>query len=171
MSETEVNPRRFFIRVDAEGALTGEYDSIYGEPSESQIEGMFEVSQAVFAEMSEFQGLRRFIDGKVVEYTPPPPPPVVPSEISRRQFFQQLAVSGIISNAEAIAALAQGVIPTPLQVLVDQLPTEDDKFNAQMFIIGAATFQRGHPLVDMVRVLLGWTEEQADQFFIDAYKL
>lgn len=95
----------------------------------------------------------------------------VPSEISRRQFFQQLAVSGIISNQEAIAALAQGAIPPPLQVLVDQLPNEEAKFNAQMLIIGASVFQRAHPLVDTVRVLLGWTEEQADQFFIDAYKL
>ncbi|NKW10290.1 hypothetical protein HGG76_15265 [Ochrobactrum tritici] len=32
----------------------------------------------------------------------------VPDEISRRQFFQQLAVAGIITNAEALAAMKSG---------------------------------------------------------------
>lgn len=95
----------------------------------------------------------------------------VPDEISRRQFFQYLAVLGIISGQEALAALQSGAIPAPLQAIIDQLPTEDDQFEAQMFIIGAQNFNRLHPLSDTVRLALEWTVEQKDDFWREAYKL
>lgn len=66
--------RRFYIKVDAEGFLIGLFDTVYGEPTGEQIAGFFEVNQADYAEISEYQGLRRFINGEVVEYAPPPPP-------------------------------------------------------------------------------------------------
>lgn len=107
----------------------------------------------------------------IAPYTPPTSPTEPVREISRRQFFQQLAVVNIISNAEALSAVGQGVIPEPLQIIIDQLPDENAKFNAQMLIVGASTFQRSHPLVETVRLLLGWTVEQTDEFFINAAKL
>lgn len=102
---------------------------------------------------------------------PEPEPELVPGEISRRQFFQQLAVMGIISNAEALSALQAGAIPAPLQIIIDQLPTDDDKFNAQMLVVGATTFNRLHPLSETVRIALSWTEQQKDDFWIAANKL
>lgn len=64
--------RRFYIKVDAEGFLIGLFDTVYGEPTGEQIAGFVEVNQAVFDEISEYQGLRRYINGQVVEHTPPP---------------------------------------------------------------------------------------------------
>lgn len=96
---------------------------------------------------------------------------LAPDEISRRQFFQQLAVMEIITKTEALAALQNGTIPPPLQVIIDQLPTEDDKFNAQMLVIGAATFNRLHPLAEIVRQAMQWTAEQKDNFWREAAKL
>ena len=98
-------------------------------------------------------------------------PKSIPDEISRRQFFQYLAVLGIIIRQEALAALQSGAIPAPLQAIIDELPTEDDQFEAQMFIIGAQNFDRLHPLSDTVRLALGWTVEQKDDFWREAYKL
>ncbi|MEN5279255.1 hypothetical protein ABE527_20245, partial [Brucella sp. TWI432] len=90
---------------------------------------------------------------------------------SRRQFFQYLAVLEIISRQEALAALQSGAIPAPLQAIIDQLPTEDDRFQAQMFIIGAQNFNRLHPLSETVRLSLGWSVEQKDDFWREAYEL
>lgn len=106
------------------------------------------------------------------EYIPPSPEPeATPDEISRRQFFQYLAVLEIITRQEALAALQGGVIPAPLQAIIDQLPTENDQFEAQMFIIGAQNFNRLHPLSETVRLSLGWSVEQKDDFWREAFKL
>jgi len=102
---------------------------------------------------------------------PGPETQPIPDEISRRQFFQHLAAMGIISKAEALAAMQGGVIPAPLQVIIDQLPTEDDRFEAQMFVVGAQNFNRLHWLTDKVRQAMAWTFEQRDEFWRDAAKL
>ncbi|MBQ0707835.1 hypothetical protein [Ochrobactrum sp. AP1BH01-1] len=110
--------------------------------------------------------------GPILEYSKPDPgPEPAPDEISRRQFFQYLAVIGIISKEEALAAMQGGVIPAPLQAIIDQLPTEDDKFNAQMFVVGAQNFNRLHWLTDVVRQAMNWTLEQRDDFWREAAKL
>lgn len=110
--------------------------------------------------------------GDIGDYVEPEPiPEPVPNSISRRQFFQQLAVLNIITKQEAISSLQGGSIPTPIQTIIDTLPTEDDKFNAQMLIIGAQTFEINHPLSEIVRQSLQWTVEQRDEFWVNASKL
>lgn len=98
-------------------------------------------------------------------YVPPaPPPPPVPAEISDRQFFQQLAIAGIITKDEALAAVKTGAIPAALSVLVTAMPV-DDQFNAEMILSGATTFYRGHDLTNLIGSSYGWTESQIDDFF------
>ncbi|MCV9910181.1 hypothetical protein OIV19_21535 [Brucella sp. HL-2] len=110
--------------------------------------------------------------GPIFDYQEPEPQPEpVPDYISRRQFFQYLAVLEIITRQEALAALQSGTIPAPLQAIIDQLPTENDQFEAQMFIIGAQNFNRLHWLTDKVRQAMTWTLEQRDDFWREAYKL
>lgn len=102
-------------------------------------------------------------------YVPPPPP--VPQIISDRQFFQQAAISGLITQAEALAAVKTGDIPATLQAIVDSITDVNEKFAAEMLLSGATTFDRLHPLTEVVRVSLGWTPEQIDQFFTSAAQL
>lgn len=110
--------------------------------------------------------------GEIAPYIDPEPEPEpIPNEISRRQFFQQLSVLDIITRTEAMAALQDGTIPSPLMSIIDSLPTEDDKFNAQMLIVGAQTFNRTHPLAEIVRQAMQWTIEQKDNFWFEAFKL
>ncbi len=130
-----------------------------------------EIDEDQYAELVVNQGFRKFINGEVVEYTPPPAPEPIPDDISRRQFFQQLAVMDIITKAEALAAMKGGAIPAPLQAIIDALPTEDDQFQAQMLIVGAASFNRLHPLAETVRLAMGWTEQQKHDFWREAYRL
>jgi|GEM_PF-1256142 len=109
--------------------------------------------------------------GVIAEYVAPVIVPFAPDEISRRQFFQQLAVAGIISKIEALAAMKSGAVPQALQAIIDALPTDEDRFNAEMLVIGADTFNRTHALTETVRLAMQWTEEQRDQFWQEASKL
>lgn len=76
----------------------------------------------------------------------PPPPPPVPESISDRQFFQGLAVQGLITEDEALAAVATGTIPAAMQAFIAALP-EGQRFGARMVLCGAVEFHRSHPLV------------------------
>lgn len=101
-------------------------------------------------------------------YLPPPPP--VPQEISGRQFFQQLAIQGIISQADAVAAVRTGSVPTALQNLISAMPA-DQQFNAEMMVSGSTTFYRSHPLTLQIGDAYGWTTAQIDDLFVAAAAL
>lgn len=109
-------------------------------------------------------------DGRWVYVEPKSGMEPIPDEISRRQFFQQLAVQEIITQADAIAAMTRGTVPVPLQTIIDILPKEEH-FGALMLVIGATTFQRTHPLTEIVRQALQWSIEQKDIFWRDAARV
>lgn len=88
----------------------------------------------------------------------------VPQTISDRQFFQQLAIAGVISQEEALAAVKTGDIPAALSGFIAALP-DAARFNAEMLLSGATLFQRAHPLTDAIAAAQGMTPEQVDDFF------
>lgn len=94
---------------------------------------------------------------------------LVPQSISDRQFFQQLAVQGIITQDEALHANA-AVIPSELMTLIDGLPAAQ-QFDAKMKISGATTFLRNDPLTIAIGAAYGWTGAQIDAFFVAAAAL
>ena len=95
--------------------------------------------------------------------------PVVPIMISDRQFFQQLAVIGSITQEEALASNA-GVIPAPLLALINTMP-EEQQFAVKMIVSGSTVFERSHPITLTIGAAYGWTPEQIDTFFIAASQL
>lgn len=101
-------------------------------------------------------------DPEVIAFLNPPSP--VPEEISDRQFFQQLAVLGMITEQEALAAVATGTIPAAMGALIDQMPS-GQQFAAQMLISGATIFKRSHPMANMIGGLYGWTAQQSDDLW------
>lgn len=101
----------------------------------------------------------------------PPPIPPLPLIISDRQFFQQAALEGYITQEDALLAVQTGYIPSPLQAIVDQITIPTEKFNAQMLLSGATSFYREHPLTEMIGATFGMSSEQIDEFWIEAGKL
>ncbi|UTD28231.1 hypothetical protein [Bradyrhizobium sp. WD16] len=97
------------------------------------------------------------------------PPPVAPRSISDRQFYQQLAIEGIISEADALAANA-AVIPPALLAVIDAMPTAE-QFGAKMIVSGATTFERNDPLTVRIGMAQGWSAARIDAFFIAAAAL
>jgi hypothetical protein len=102
---------------------------------------------------------------------PPPPPPTVPSEISDRQFFQQLAAQGVITKAEALAAVRTGDLPASMLAMISSIESGDERFAAEIILSGATQFRRDHALVGFFASAMGWTSEQVDDLFRAAARL
>ncbi|MBK3798650.1 hypothetical protein GAY33_05290 [Azospirillum brasilense] len=103
-------------------------------------------------------------------FEPPAVPDPVPASISDRQFFQQLAVDGYISQAEALAAVKTGDVPAILLALIADMP-DDERFAAEMLLSGATTYERAHPLSVAIGEARGLTPEEVNAFFRAAAKL
>jgi hypothetical protein len=104
-----------------------------------------------------------------LQATQPVRAPVIPVVISRRQFFQQLAILKVISEDDALKAQA-GVIPPAMDALIAAMPAEK-QFSARMLVAGAQTFLRSDPLVAEIGTAYTWTSAQIDQLWTDASKL
>jgi hypothetical protein len=90
--------------------------------------------------------------------------------ITPRQFYQQCAVAGIISENEAVAVLSNGTLPAVLAAIVNALPS-DQRFGAKMLLIGASQFSRTHPMTEVIGAAQGMTPAQIDAFFRAAAQL
>lgn len=100
----------------------------------------------------------------VSDFVPPTSgPPII---ISDRQFFQQLAIDGVITQDEALAT-ADGTMPGLLLAIIGQMPAET-QFSALMLVKNATTFERYHPLTAVVGQALGWDDERLDTLWSDA---
>lgn len=150
-------------RVDAEVQFShfpvwAPFSAVDGSGETHVQEAWDRITRGEFGEISAFH-----------EREPLPEP--VPDDISRRQFFQQLFVLEIITKPEALTAIPGLNIPPPLQAIIDQLPTQSDRDSAEMLVVGAQNFNRLHPLSETVRLSLGWSVEQKDDFWREASKL
>jgi hypothetical protein len=119
----------------------------------------------------------KLVDGVLVPMTPEeeaqhnallanmPPQRDFPNVIFDRQFFQALAQMGECTKQEALDAVKTGTIPAALQGTIDAMPTEDERFNAQMLLSGAVEIFRDSPMLEHFRQAHGWTVEQTDEIW------
>jgi hypothetical protein len=110
-----------------------------------------------------WQGLNNGTYGNVAAYEAPPAP--VPAVVSDRQFAQALALSGFITEDEAVAWAGAGTIPAALDFVVASIPDPAARFSAKMLLASATTYERAHPLVETVRLAQELTSAQVDDLF------
>jgi len=106
-------------------------------------------------------------DGTQIVVTRPAP---VPEIISDRQFFQQLAIEGLITHAEALAAVRTGDIPAAMAAFITSL-SSDQQFAAEMLLCGATQFLRHHPVTIALGVGLSKTSDEMDAIWTAAAAL
>lgn len=99
----------------------------------------------------------------------PSSPPEVPENISRRQCARQLFIMGLITGPEAVDMARSGIPPSFVQTAFNNLP-QNDQYIAEMDF-AANTYTRSNPLLNSIMVANGNTQEELDQFFIDASAL
>lgn len=120
---------------------------------------------------SEFRSIyERLIGAGVIaeRYIAPEPP--VPDVISDRQFFQALAMRGVITTQEAIDAVTVGAIPPAMQTKIDAMPP-DERFAATMLVAGATQFDRRHPMTAGFAGLMDWSADELDALWTYAATL
>ena len=144
---------KFF--VDVSGTYLGGFDG--AEPPTEAIEVPFPPGD-----------VRQIWDGAAWLPLPPEPDPV-PSEISRRQFFQELANRDLITKEEALAAIISGTLPTEFENLVVAILDEDIEWQARMALCGATTFLRTNWFVDYFAAMKGFSSAYMDDFWRDAF--
>lgn len=92
--------------------------------------------------------------------------PEVPVQIpnaSRRQFFQQAAIGGIITQDEALAAVTTGALPSSILSFIGTLPA-NQQFSAKM-LFSVNEFERSSPMASAFGQMIGMTPVQIDAFF------
>lgn len=110
-------------------------------------------------------------DDAWVYVKPDPAPAPVPASISRRQFYEQLADIGKITQGEAFDATASGTIPPALNTILNGMTDEDAKFRAAMKLVGSQDFNRDDPLVMVFAISQGMSEADVDNFWRAAANL
>ncbi|MBB4200681.1 hypothetical protein CCR94_21515 [Rhodoblastus sphagnicola] len=94
----------------------------------------------------------------------------VPTQVSRRQFFQAAAQDGLITNAEAIALISTGAMPASLSSAIAALPNAE-QFAAQMAVLGDQTFERSSLIVVALAAAMNKTNSDLDALFTLAASL
>lgn len=97
--------------------------------------------------------------------------PTSPLILNKRQFFQQLALDNDITRLEALDVVKLNVFPQTLQVVIDSISNDDDRFNVDMFMHGSLFFPKNNPYVNIMLGALGKTEQGIDNFFTNAISL
>lgn len=115
-------------------------------------------------------GVGAVIGGTYVEgvFTPPEPaqaPDPAPEEISTKQFFMGLELSGKITKDEALDAVLHKIMPPPVQTIIDGMADPDDRYTATMHLMGSNNLHRDHPLVLPFAITQGMTEQDVDDFW------
>lgn len=91
-------------------------------------------------------------------------PAPVQNVISDRQFFEALAISQLITESEALAAVTVGQMPAAFEAFIAALPS-GEQFGARMLLQGATTFERSHPLTAAFGAMNGMNANQVDDLW------
>src|SRR3954471_1996755 len=94
--------------------------------------------------------------------------------ISRRQFYQGIAQPpfSIITEQEALDAIAKKSLPAQIEVAISNLPPED-QFAARCAALGNDVFDRDDMLVEEVRISKdpAYTHDEVDAIWLECAKL
>jgi hypothetical protein len=92
----------------------------------------------------------------------PPPPPVI--TLTNRQLFAALAMTGMITQDEALAAGRTGEVPAAVDAVFATLPAQD-AFLARLTWATMRDVPRDHPLIAAMVAAGVATGEQVDALF------
>jgi len=107
-------------------------------------------------------------EGNVPEEYVETPAAVVYPDLSDRQFFQGLAEFGIITWEEAEQAVGPGTLPAQFAAILEVAFAGDPLMlsRARVKVTGATKFEYADPMVPLIRLHMGWTPEQLNEFWL-----
>lgn len=99
----------------------------------------------------------------------PSTPSGIAIAISKKQFFEQLAIDGIVTEQEAAAAFG-GTIPQTFQTYIESLPA-NVRFSTTLTILGGQSYKYDSPFITNITKYFGWDNERFQTFWTSASKL
>jgi hypothetical protein len=92
------------------------------------------------------------------------PAALVPETISNRQFAEALAKLDppVITQAAALAFVKRREVPAALQAVIDAVEDLEKRFDLDMAVWGATTFDRSNPPTEALAAAMGWSAAQMD---------
>ena len=105
----------------------------------------------------------------LVPITIPTPPPPMPTQITNRQYYQQLAIMGPITQQEAADAVV-GTPPPTILGYISSLP-QAQQFDAEMFFKGGTIYDRHAALLTGLATYMGWSNSFMDTLWEEGSKL
>lgn len=107
-------------------------------------------------------------DGGIAPYVPPEAAVApIPVTVSRRQFYEELAVELQITEAEALAVMQNNTLPADFQTYVDGLSAAN-AFKAKMYFLGEPYPARSSTWIEGVRIPLGMSANLMNELFKSA---
>lgn len=128
--------------------------------------GVYQIVEQAIPEGQRSTGWSLTFDGSAVtrEHTLAGLAP--PNVIRDRQFAQQLAILGTITEAEAIAWASRGDLPEALEQAIATLPEAGGvQFAARMLLSSATTYERSHPMTATLGAILGYGAADLDDLW------
>lgn len=98
-------------------------------------------------------------------------PEFVPIVITDGQFAHALYKMGVITHEERMAFVKTGEIPSALRNVIDAIPDQEMRRDAEYLVSGAQTFSRLHPMTEALRQGMGWTVQQMLDLWLAGSKL
>ena len=116
-------------------------------------DGAVDITEAQWMDFINNSGRRRWVNGKVVNYTPPPPAPVFPP-LSSRQFWQAAFAIGV-KEEDLITDIANKDSPF-------YIADDEDRESVLIDITKATTFTRNYKLLKKMAEVNKIPDEQLD---------
>ena len=85
--------------------------------------------------------------------------------LSPAQFITACVASGVLTMQEARAWLTSKTLPQFVIDAIETLPTQVERDDAELTILGASVVERGSQLIDLLAIALNMTDEQVDAIF------
>lgn len=148
------------ITYDDEGRITGVTPVVGDNPNCKIPNDAIELSDDQYAEFLKFSGMRKWVDGRVVEVNLPEATiddfrRAMPDK-TPREFRDILIDEGKMTDA----------IPDEVTVAIQQIPFDKERAKALNAWQNPTMFSRSDPYIDMIGAMFGYTPEDIDRLWI-----
>lgn len=121
-----------------------------------------EITEDQWKEFLDNAGRKKWVDGKIIDYTPPAPPVVYPN-LSARQFWQAALTIGITED-DLVSGVANASSPY-------YIADEKERASSLIDITKATNFSRDFPLLKLIAKEKNISDDDLNKLWLEAAKI
>ena len=149
-------------KFDKDGFPTAFYDTRAYTDTSFIPDDTIEITEDQWQEFLNNAGRKKWLDGKIVDYTPPAPPVVYPN-LSARQFWQTALTIGITEDG-LVAAVSDTSSPYYIK-------DDKERESTLIDIKKATSFSRDFPLLKTIAKEKNISDDDLNKLWLEAAKI